>query len=313
MSLGPDHYGQGWSGVSVPSEPLSCQALPGYLEEVFPEWLVAIWDVRSRNHPVAVTGDMLVAEVFVDEIFVGGVDEGDRDLLVRWFETVEAALGGPDRMLRSIFEEHVEPVVLKTDRRARWTQELAGPLLRGRLDAAVGASWRGQVGGFGPEYDDLLGVPLIVSGHLYRDEILLHSARQRRDRMSVPLTRPFARLPADSGAYQVGVTIAEMLAVLPRILDDDPRHEMDEFLSYAGIADWVPFYAESLTVNLQGKADSYALSIWPVHKVDRGEPQIEWWPGESLSVPDWRDATDLGTAMLTAFRTATVNGRSTPN
>jgi hypothetical protein len=50
-----------------------------------------------------------------------------------------------------------------------------------------------------------------------------------------------------------------------------------------------------------------------VHKVDRGEPQIEWWPGESLSVPDWRDATDLGTAMLTAFRTATVNGRSTPN
>jgi hypothetical protein len=84
----------------VQSEPLSCQAWPGYLEEAFPEWLVAIWDVRSRNHPVAVTADMLVAEVFVDEIFVGGVDEGDRDLLARWFETVEAALGGPDRMLR---------------------------------------------------------------------------------------------------------------------------------------------------------------------------------------------------------------------
>jgi hypothetical protein len=280
------------------------------IEEVFPEWLVAIWDVRGRNHPVAVTADMLVAEVFVDEIFGGGVDEGDRDLLARWFETVEVALGGPDRMLRSIFEEHVEPVVLKTDRRARWTQELAGPLLRGRLDAAVGASWRAQVGGFGPEYDELLGVPLIVSGHLYHDEILLHSARQRRDRMSVPLTRPFARLPADSGAYQVGATIAEMLAVLPRTLDDDVRHEMDELLSYAGIADWVPFYAESLTVNLQGKADSYALSIWPVHKVDRGEPQIEWWPGESLSVTDWRDATDLGTPMLRAFRTATVNSRT---
>lgn len=296
----------------MPSEPLSCQAFPGYLEEAFSEWWVAIWDVRSRNHPAAVTADMVVAEVFVDEIFIGGVDKADKDSLARWFETVEAALAGPDRMLRSIVEEHVAPVVLKTDRRARWTQELAGPLLRARLDAAEGASWRGQVGGFGAEYDDLLGVPLIVGGHLYRDEILLHSSRQRRDRMSVPLSRPFARLPAESGAYRVGVTIAEMLAVLPRTLEDDPRHEMDGFLSYAGIADWVPFYAESLTVNLQGKAGLYALSIWPVHKVDRGEPHIEWWPGESISVPDWRDSADLGSAMLTAFRTATVNGRSMP-
>lgn len=49
---------------------LSCRGFPGYLEEVFPEYLVAIWAVRSRNHPVVVTADMVVAEVFVDEILV---------------------------------------------------------------------------------------------------------------------------------------------------------------------------------------------------------------------------------------------------
>jgi len=313
MSSSSDHHdGQGWNGVSVPNEPLTCQAFPGYLEEIFPDYLATVWTVGSRNHPAVVTADMVVAEVFVDQIFMTGVSTGDRELLGRWFETVERVLGGPDEALREIFLDYVEPVVLKTDRRARWTQELAGPLLRTRLDATVGASWRRQVGGFGLEYEDKLPVPLIVSGYMYRDEILLHAARQTRDRTSVPLTRPFARMPARSGAYRVGATVAEMLEVLPRTMDDDPRHQVDEFLSFVGIADWVPFYAESLTVNLQGRADSYALSIWPVHKADRGDPQIDWWPGESLSVPDWRDAADLGTAVLTAFRTATVNGRSMP-
>jgi hypothetical protein len=186
-------------------------------------------------------------------------------------------------------------------------------LLSARLDAAIGADWRRQVGGFGLEPEDALPAPLIVGGYLYRGEILLHSARQRRDRTAVPMTRPFARMPGRSGAYRVGATVVEMLDVLPRTLDEDPRHEVDEFLSYAGIADWVPFYAESLTVNLEGSADSYALSIWPVHKADRGGPQIDWWLGESLDVPDWRDAADLGTAILNAFRTATVNGRSMPS
>lgn len=162
----------------VPNEPLTCQVFPGYLEDVFPDYLAAVWVVRSRNHPVVVTADMMVAEVFVDEIFMTGVSSGDRGLLGRWFETVERVLGGSDELLRGIFVDYVEPVVLKTDRRARWTQELAGPMLKARLDAAVGASWRRQVGGFGLEYEDKLPVPLIVSGYVYRDEILLHSARQ---------------------------------------------------------------------------------------------------------------------------------------
>ncbi|GAA3541724.1 hypothetical protein [Kribbella ginsengisoli] len=285
--------------------PLTCRSLPGCLEQDFPAYQAAIWAVRVRNHPVVVTADMVVAEVFVDEIFLTGVSTGDREMLGRWFGVVERALGGPDEMLQKFFVDHVVPVVLNTDRRARWTQELAGTLLRARLDAVVGVPWRRQVGGFGPEYEETLGVPLIVSGYVYRDEILLHSARQRRDRTAVPMTRPFARLPARSDAYRVGATVAEMLTILPRTLDEDPRHAVDEFLSYAGIAEWAPFYAESLTVNLQGGADTYALSIWPMHK-DRGGTH----QGESSSVPDWRDAADLGTAVLTAFRTATVNGRT---
>jgi hypothetical protein len=235
-----------------------------------------------------------------------GVSSDDRALLGQWFETVERALGGPDQMLQTIFIDYVLRVVLKTDRRARWTQELAGPLLRARLDAAAGASWRRQVGGFGPEYEDTLPVPLLVSGYWYRDEILWHSARQTRERTSVPSTRPFARIPARSGAYQVGITVVEMLNALPRTMEDGVRHQGDEFLEFAGIADWVPFYAGSFTVNLQGRADSYALSIWPIHKADRGGTQ----QGESLSVPDWRDAAELGAGVLAAFRIATVNGRS---
>lgn len=251
---------------------------------------------------------MLVAEVFVDEIFLTGVSSGDRELLGRWFETVERALGGPDQRLQEIFIEYVLPVVLKTDRRAGWTQELAGSLLRARLDAVVGVAWRRQVGGFGPEYEDTLPVPLLVSGYWYRDEILWHSARQRRYRMSVPSTRPFARIPARSGAYEVGMTVVKMLDALPRTMADDVRHLGDEFVEFAGIADWVPFYAESFTVNLQGSADSCALSIWPMHKADGGGT----YQGESLSVPDWRDAAELGAGLLTAFRIATVNGRSLP-
>lgn len=288
--------------------PLTCQSLPGCLEQDFPTYLAAIWTVRVRNHPAVVTADMLVAEVFVDEIFLTGVSSDDCGLLGQWFETVERALGGPDQMLQKIFIDYVLPVVLKTDRRARRTQELAGPLLRARLDAAAGASWRRQVGGFGPEYEDTLPVPLMVSGYWYRDEILLHSARQTRDRTSVPSTRPFARIPARSGAYQVGTAVVEMLEALPRTMEDDVRHQGDEFVEFAGIADWVPFYAASFTVNLQGSADSYALSIWPVHKADRGGTQL----GESLSVPDWRDAAELGAGVLAAFRIATVNGRSLP-
>ncbi|TCN41123.1 hypothetical protein EV644_105409 [Kribbella orskensis] len=132
------------------NEPLTCQSLPGYLEQNFSDYLATIWTVRSRNHPAVVTADMVVAEVFVDQIFVTGASTGDRELLGRWLETVERVLGGPDESLREIFVDYVEPVVLKTDR-ARWTQELAGPLLRApdwmprserRGDArSVGSAW----------------------------------------------------------------------------------------------------------------------------------------------------------------------------
>jgi len=101
-------------------------------------------------------------------------------------------------MLREIFADYVEPVVLATDRRTRWTQELAGPLLRARPDSRVGAVWQDQVGGFGAEYEDQLSVSLIVSGYTYRDEILLHSARQTPDRRSFPTTRPSCQLIRES-------------------------------------------------------------------------------------------------------------------
>jgi len=284
--------------------------LPGYLEQVFPDYLASMWAVRGRNHPAGVTADMLVAEVLVDEVFVTGVAREDGELLGRWFAVVEQALGGADELLREIFVDYVPPAVLMTDRRARWTQELAGPLLGARLDAVVSPSWRSQDGGFGPEYEDTLPVPLLVSGHVYRGEILLHSRRQRRDRTGGALTRPFARIPVRTAAYVIGSTAGQMLGALPRTLDEDPRHEVDEFMAFVDVADWIPFFAGSWTVDLQGSAESYAVSIWPIHKVDAGDAPINWWQGEKLSVPDWRDAADLGAALVTAFRTATVDGRT---
>jgi hypothetical protein len=43
--------------------PLTCQSLPGFLEQDFPDYLAAIWTVRVRNQPTVVTADMVVAEV----------------------------------------------------------------------------------------------------------------------------------------------------------------------------------------------------------------------------------------------------------
>ena len=50
---------------------------------------------------------------------------------------------------------------------------------------------------------------------------------------------------------------------------DEDLHQVDKFMSFAGITDWVPFYP-SLTVKLEGTADSYALSTWPIHKAPQG-------------------------------------------
>jgi hypothetical protein len=180
----------------VPSEPLCCQALPGYLDEAFPEWLVAIWNVRGRNHTVAVKADMLVADVFVDEIFAGGADESDRDLLARWFETVEAAPGGPDRMLR--------------------------------LGHRGGRSHRGR-------WTTILGIRAKSSWHSPASPTGCPSTRR-------------------------------------------------------------------LSVGVEGRADSFALSVWPVHKA--GEAGlIDAWLGEPLPVSDWREFADRS---LVSFAPGTV-------
>jgi hypothetical protein len=246
---------------------------------------------------------MVVGEVFVDRIFVDGVNRGDRDSLARWFEIVEVVLSGSDQVLQKIFKDYVESIVLKTDRRAEWTQELAGPLLRVRLDAAVGVSWRQQVGGFGLDDADR-PPPIMVSAHLYRDEIFLHANRHARDRSSIPLTEPFARLAAQADAATLGLAVAKLLDFLSRTVEENPRHQGEEFMSFAGVADWFPFYAESVSVDIEGVADSYAVSVWPIHKTAPNSSHVSRRPGVPLAVSDWRDGPELGAAVLTALRTA---------
>jgi hypothetical protein len=278
-------------------EPLTRENFPECLQRYFPEHVPTIRGVRRRNHTAAVTADMLTGEVFIDKIFVAGVERGDEESLARWFEIVEGVLRGPDELLQRIFQEYVEPVVLSSDRRARSTQGVAGPLLKARLDAAVGVSWRRQVGGFGP---DELPRELLVAAYLYRGEILLHCRRRDRSRTALPTTEPFARVPAGVGARSVGRTVGEMLGYLLRVVDDDPRHQNDEFLTFAGVTDWLPFYAESLTVDIEGTVDTYAVGVW----LPRSEYRSSR-PGEPWAVADWRDAAELGATVLAAFESTT--------
>jgi hypothetical protein len=118
-------------------------------------------------------------------------------------------------------------------------------------------------------------------------------------------------VPVRDGAYAAGVTVAKLLKHLLRTVDGNPRHQGKEFMAFAGITDWMPFYAETLSVSVEGRADSFVLSVWPVHKAGEAG-SIDSWPGDSLPVSDWRDASELGAAVLAAFRVATINGSSMP-
>lgn len=82
--------------------------------------------------------------------------------------------------------------------------------------------------------------------------------------------RTFCEGPRSERAYSPGGTVVKMLEFLPRPVEESPRHEVVEFMSFVGCGGWTVFYSESLSVEIQGVAGSHALSIWPVHKVDLG-------------------------------------------
>lgn len=89
-------------------------------------------------------------------------------------------------------------------------------------------------------------------------------------------------LPADlapGAAVKVSAQVKSPVA-------GDPSDKREDFVLEWDLRNKVTGAWLSKTTGGVGTLDQNALSIWPVHKVDRGEPQIEWWPGESLSVPD---------------------------
>ncbi|MFC9688565.1 hypothetical protein ACFTSF_08500 [Kribbella sp. NPDC056951] len=286
------------------SEPLTCRSLPEFLELRFPDYMVVVWAVRVAKYSEGATADVLIGEVFVDQIFADGLKSEDETLLTAWFEVVELGLGSPDELLRGIFAEHVVSMMLLRDRRARAAQELAGPLLRASLDDDMGSSWRRQDGGFGPDEEEPPAV-LLMSGYLFRGEILWHSRRYLADRSGIATTEPFARVQADAGAYELGVAVAKALDRLSSTTDDNPQHELKRFLAYAGI-DWPTLYAGSLEVGLEGTPGSYEALLYTIHKASYGTSHISRSPDEPLVVPDWRDAGEFGAAVLRAFGAATT-------
>ncbi|GAA1673579.1 hypothetical protein GCM10009745_15690 [Kribbella yunnanensis] len=287
------------------SEPLTCRSLPEFLEQRFPDYLIAIWAVRVLKYSEGATADELIGEVFVDEIFADGLKSDDETLLTAWFEVVELGLGSPDELLRGIFAEHVLSIMLLRDRRARAAQDLAGPLLGASLDDSAGSSWRTQVGGFGP---DEVEPParVMLSGYLFRGEFFWHSGRYLADRSGIATTEPFARVSAEAGAYAMGVAVAKALDCLSGTTDDDPRHELEKFLAFAGGIDWTTFYRESLEIGLHGSPDSYEISLYVIHKANYGTPEIVRGQDDPVVVPDWRDAAEFGAAVLRAFGAATT-------
>lgn len=291
------------------SEPLTSRSLPGYLERSFSGYSPMVEAVRGLNHTVAVTADLLISEVFVDQILADAMASGNRALLAECFAALEHVLSSPDELLQMMFADYVSPVLVSTDRWARVTQEMAGPLLGRSLDASAGSSWRRRTGGFGSDQVHEPPASVMVSGYLYREQTLWH-ARRHLAGTSVPLTEPFARLDARSGAYSLGVTVAKLLDSLSRPVDEAPRHEGDRFMAFVGCDDWTAFYAESLTVEIEGLAGSHAVSVWPIHKAERGGPHLQSWPDKPLPVTYWRDASDFGATILAAFGVArTAGGR----
>ncbi|TDD61870.1 hypothetical protein E1263_05645 [Kribbella antibiotica] len=265
-----------------------------------------VWEVRVQNHPPAVTADLLIPEVFVDHIFTDAVKAGDRAVLADCFELAELGLGSSDEVLREIVDQHVGWAALSSDGRARATQELAGPLLRTSLDRRVGTSWRQQVGGFGPDEPEPEAV-VMMAGYLFRGEFLWHSGRYLADRSGIATTEPFARMPSEAGAYEMGVALAKALSSYSTGYDDELRHEPERFLAFAGGIDWTTFYRESLEIALEGGPDSYEALLYTIHKSSYGTSHISHSPEEPVLVPDWRDAAAFGTSILAAFGRATTD------
>lgn len=291
--------------VGSVAEPLTCQSLPGYLTSRIPDYVLDVRKEVDRGDLPWLTATALLRDVFLDGAFRAAVLTGDEQLVVICYAIVEDLLVSPDELLRPAAVDGIVSTVLSTDRWARSAQQYAGPKLLSELDESTGGpGWRTQRDGFGDDYPAPAPRQLHLAAYLYHEEIFLH-ARQEVPDGAYSTTWPFAKV-ASLDSPSLGGTVAGMLTELKETPPPAARHQVDEFLHFVGVADWLTFYTASASVDISATAATFEAKIWPRERDPGGS--VVGRPGAPLPIHDWRDTAALALVLRTAFSRSNVTG-----